>query len=80
MGQESASNFVSYCGRRFMPSVAGTLLMDSSEASTLGNWTSGKAKGQGLSLANTMHVRYDDTKIQLAARTKVAIIHAIREA
>ena len=46
MSAQQAAHFVTYCGRRFMPSVAGTLQMSEAEAGTLGNWSSGRRSGE----------------------------------
>ena len=71
MPPEQARNMVSYRARRFLPSVAGLLGLSDKEAASVGNWKgAGDSAGQRFSISSTMHVRYADTKLQTAARTK----------
>jgi hypothetical protein len=81
MQPEQARKIISYRARRFLPSVAGLLQLSDKEASSVGNWRgAGDAAGKRLSVSSTMHVRYDDTKLQTTARTKVALVAALAHA
>jgi hypothetical protein len=78
MSPEQARKIISYRARRFLPSVAGLLQISDKEASSVGNWRgAGDAAGRRLSISSTMHIRYDDTKLQTTARTKVGLVAAL---
>lgn len=79
MPRPQAELIVTYRHRRFMPSVGGTMDLNPYERCAIDNWEAkGDKPGSCFSLSNEMHVRYDDTKLQQAARAKVAIIAALR--
>lgn len=76
-----ARKVVSYRARRFLPSVAGLLGLSDKEAASVGNWKgAGDSAGQRLSISATMRVRYDDTKLQTAARAKAGLVTALKHA
>jgi len=81
MPAEQAAAVVTYRARRWMPSVVGLMNFSEPEAASVGNWRiSAEPGATKLSVHSTMHVRYDDTKVQRAAMTKAAAIFALRHA
>ena len=75
--ENSEQTITTYALRRFLPTVAESLLLTESERSSLGNWVDRVSSvGQGRQ-REPMHVRYSDSRLEESANVKRVLLQAL---
>ena len=80
---ETSAQRSTYSQRRFLPTVAGQFSFTTKEEASIGNW---KLQGgtdnepKRWRIASSMPVRYDEHRLMITARVKVALAYGLRQA